>query len=237
MTVHEVSALTGVSIRTLQYYDRIGLLKPAAYSPAGYRLYDEATLETLQQILLFRELEFPLREIRAILSDPAFDREAALENQIRLLTLKKERTEQLIALARAQKKGATAMDFSAFDKTAYEKEARKRWGETAAFREYEAKTADRSEAQEDEITTAFLQLFRALGALRGEDPASPAVQTQIGVLQDFITAHYYTCTDEILRGLGVMYANDAAFRNRIDAAGGEGTAAFVSRAIEIRTGK
>ena len=232
MTVHEVSALTGVSIRTLQYYDRIGLLKPAAYSPAGYRLYDEAALETLQQILLFRELEFPLREIRDILSDPAFDRDAALEKQIQLLTLKKERTEQLIALARAQKKGETAMDFSAFDKTAYEKEARARWGETEAYREYEAKTAGRSEAQEDAVTAAFLQLFRELGALRGEDPAAPAVQSQIGAIRDFITAHYYTCTNEILRSLGVMYATDDAFRQRIDAAGGKGTAAFAAQAIE-----
>ena len=70
MTVNEVSRLTGVSIRTLQYYDRIGLLKPASYTEAGYRLYDEASLEMLQQILLFRELEFPLKEIRKILDSP-----------------------------------------------------------------------------------------------------------------------------------------------------------------------
>ena len=125
------------------------------------------------------------------------------------------------------------MDFSAFDKTACEKEARKRWGETAAYREFEAKTADRSEAQEDEISTAFMQLFCELGALQSEDPAAPAVQAQIGAIRDFITAHYYTCTAEILQGLGVMYANDDAFRKRIDAAGGEGTAAFAARAIEV----
>ena len=64
MTVHEVSSLTGVSIRTLQYYDRIGLLRPAGYTDAGYRLYDDAVLDTLQQILLFRELEFPLKDIK-----------------------------------------------------------------------------------------------------------------------------------------------------------------------------
>ena len=124
------------------------------------------------------------------------------------------------------------MDFSAFDKTAYEKEARARWGNTAAYREFEAKTAGRSEAQEDTIITAFMQLFRELGALRGEGPDAPAVQSQIGVIRDFITAHYYTCTNEVLRGLGVMYANDDAFRDRIDAAGGEGTAAFAAQAIE-----
>ncbi len=237
MTVHEISELTGVSIRTLQYYDRIGLLKPAAYSPAGYRLYDEASLETLQQILLFRELEFPLREIRAVLCDPGFDRHAALEAQIRLLTKKKERTERLIALARAQLKGESAMDFSAFDKKAYEEEARKRWGQTAAYREFEAKTANRSEAQEDALGAAFLRPFSELGALRGQNPGAGAVQTKVKELQQFITAHYYTCTDDILRGLGQLYAADSAFQARIDAAGGAGTAAFAAEAIAVYCGK
>ena len=90
-TVHEVSKLTGVSIRTLQYYDKIGLLSPAERTEAGYRLYDDAALERLGQILLFRELEFPLAEIRDILDAPDFDRDLALRQQIDLLTLKKER--------------------------------------------------------------------------------------------------------------------------------------------------
>lgn len=74
MTVHEVSKLAGVSIRTLQYYDKIGLLHPTGYTDAGYRLYDDADLERLQQILLFRELEFPLKDIKAIINSPDFDR-------------------------------------------------------------------------------------------------------------------------------------------------------------------
>ena len=91
MTVHEVSDLAGVSIRTLQYYDRIGLLHPADIMESGYRLYDETSLEKLQQILLFRELEFPLKDICEIVSHPGFDQEKALKQQIDLLTLKKER--------------------------------------------------------------------------------------------------------------------------------------------------
>ena len=90
MTVHEVSRLTGVSIRALHHYDRIGLLRPAEVTAAGYRLYDDAALERLQCILLFRELEFPLREIRDIVDSPAFDRRKALDQQVRLLRLKKE---------------------------------------------------------------------------------------------------------------------------------------------------
>ena len=114
MTVHEVSSLTGVSIRTLQYYDRIGLLHPAGYTDAGYRLYDDAALETLQQILLFRELEFPLKDIQRIIQSPSFDRQKALDQQITLLELKKEHLDDLIHLARGIKEAGvdTKMDFS-----------------------------------------------------------------------------------------------------------------------------
>ena len=116
MTVNEVSKLTGVSIRALQYYDKIGLLHPSGHTQAGYRLYDDTALEKLQQILLFRELEFPLKDIKRIIESPSFDRTKALEQQIALLTLKKEHLENLIELARGIKKtGVTKMDFSAFD--------------------------------------------------------------------------------------------------------------------------
>ena len=103
MTVNEVSKLTGVSIRALQYYDKIGLLHPAEYTEAGYRLYDDTALERLQQILLFRELEFSLKEIQSILQSTDFDRDRALDQQICLLTLKKEHIENLITFARGLK--------------------------------------------------------------------------------------------------------------------------------------
>ena len=103
MTVNEVSKITGVSIRALQYYDTIGLLKPVEYTASGYRLYDDTSLERLQQILLFRELEFPLKEIKGIIDAPNFDRNKALEQQIELLTMKKEHLENLINLARGIK--------------------------------------------------------------------------------------------------------------------------------------
>ena len=99
LTVNEVSQKTGVSIRALQYYDRIGLLPPAAYSDAGYRLYDDLSLEKLQQILLFRELGFPLKEIKEIVNRPDYDKSKALAQQIELLKLKKEHIENLIDLA------------------------------------------------------------------------------------------------------------------------------------------
>ena len=159
MTVHEVSKLAGVSIRTLQYYDSIGLLQPAEYTGAGYRLYDDTALETLQQILLFRELEFPLKEIRGILRSPAFDRQKALSQQIELLQLKKEHLEKLIELARGiQSAGVKQeMDFSAFDTKKideYAAQAKAAWGDTPAYREYERKSEHRTKAE-----TAALRRF------------------------------------------------------------------------------
>ena len=99
-TVHEVSKLTGVSIRTLHYYDRIGILHPTETTLSGYRLYDDTALERLQCILLFRELQFPLKEIKRILDSPNFDRNRALDQQIALLELRMERLGDLIDLAR-----------------------------------------------------------------------------------------------------------------------------------------
>ena len=117
-TVHEVSELAGVSVRTLHHYDAIGLLPPTRLTEAGYRLYDDTALARLQTILLFRELEFPLKDIRQILDDPRFDRAAALEDQIRLLELRRERLGRLIDLARETlKTGGNPMDFDGFDKT------------------------------------------------------------------------------------------------------------------------
>ena len=116
MTVHEVSKRTGVSIRALHHYDKIGLLPATEVTAAGYRLYDDTALERLQYILLFKELEFPLKDIRDILDSADFNQEKALEQQIHLLELKKERLDALLDLARGIKKiGVKAMSFEAFD--------------------------------------------------------------------------------------------------------------------------
>ena len=237
MTVHEVSRLTGVSIRTLQYYDRIGLLPPDGYTQAGYRLYDEQALERLQQILLFRELEFSLKEIREILDSPCFDRDRALEQQIALLTLKKEHLENLIDLARGIKtKGESEMDFAAFDTRKIEEyavRAKASWGSTPEFREFEQKSEGRTAEDSLELGKKMMGLFARLGTLKAEDPASQGVQLLIGELQNFISEHFYTCSDKVLSGLGEMYAGGGEMTENIDRAGGKGTAAFVREAIRI----
>lgn len=235
MTVREVSRLTGVSVRTLHYYDAIGLLRPSEVTEAGYRLYDDTALARLQQILLFRELEFPLKDIRAILDSPDFDREKALSQQIELLTLKKERLERLIRFAREIKEtGARSMEFQAFDRSrldAYTTEAKAQWGATAAYREFEEKSSGRSEDVEMQTAEGLMDVFRSFGSLTGQSPESPEVQERVQALREYLTAHYYDCTREILAGLGQMYAQ-GEFAENIDKAGGSGTAKLVSRAIE-----
>ena len=122
MTIHEVSKLAGVSVRTLHHYDAIGLLPPTALTESGYRLYDDTALARLQSILLFRELEFPLKDIKRILDDPNFDQAAALADQIKLLELRQARLGRLITLARETlETGVTPMKFDAFDKAEQEK--------------------------------------------------------------------------------------------------------------------
>ena len=136
-TVKEVAAITGVSVRTLHHYDAIGLLKPASVTDAGYRLYDDTALERLQSILLFRQLQFPLKEIKEILDAPDFDPEKALEQQITLLRLQKEHLEELIDFAQKIQQGGNLMDFKAFDTTkidTYAAEAKAKWGKTEAYK-------------------------------------------------------------------------------------------------------
>ena len=237
MTVNEVSKLTGVSIRTLQYYDRIGLLHPTQYTEAGYRLYDETALETLQQILLFRELEFPLKDIREIISRPDFDRNKALGQQIELLQLKKEHIENLIDLAKGIKLlGVKTMNFDAFDTKKideYAAQAKASWGETPAYKEYEEKAKGRTREDDQKIYAGMIGIFAEFGQIRTSDPASQEAQDLVKKLQAYITEHMYTCTKEILSGLGRMYAGGGDFTENIDSYGGEGTAAFTSEAIKI----
>ncbi len=237
MTVKEMSRRTGVSIRTLQYYDRIGLLRPAGHTASGYRLYDDADLERMQQILLFRELRFPLKQIGEILDSPGFDREKALLQQIDLLTIQKERLEALILLAEdVMTKGERTMDFEPFStqkQQAYAEQARKQWAGTAAWTEYENKSAGRTKEESDRIAGELMKLFEVFGTLRGGDPSSSEAQAQVRTLQSFLSEHYYTCTTPILRSLGRMYAVGGEMTENIDRAGGSGTAAFAAAAIEM----
>ena len=237
MTVHEVSRISGVSVRALHHYDQIGLLKPAQLSEAGYRLYDEKSLERLQQILLYRDLEFPLKEIRRILDSPSFDRKKALEEQIELLTLRREHLDNLINFARGIKAiGVRYLDFSAFEKgklDEYARRARENWQDTPAYKEFEQKDQGRTDVQRRQLDAEMMDIFAEFGEIKSLSPDSPEAQAQVKKLQDFISAHFYNCTPQILAGLGKMYSGGGEITENIDRAGGDGCADFSAAAIEI----
>ena len=232
-TVKEVSRITGVSVRTLHHYDAIGLLKPSKITGSGYRLYDDTALQRLQAILFFRELEFPLQEIKAILDSPDFDPVEALESQIRLLQLRRDHLDNLISHAlKIQKTGVISLNFKPFDKTeldAYAAEAKAKWGKTDAYKEYEQKSSGKDAPNADPM----MAIFAEMGKIRHADPASAEAQALVCKLQNHITASYYNCTKSILAGLGQMYVADERFKANIDRAGGEGCAEFAAKAIKI----
>lgn len=236
-TVNEVSKITGVSVRTLHHYDAVGLLKPTKVTEAGYRMYDDTAISRLQSILLFRELQFPLKEIKSILDSPNFDLSEALTQQIELLELQSKRIGELISFAREIKeKGVSTMNFKIFDKSEieqYKAEAKSKWGGTQAYKEYEQKVATRSDLKCDEVANRLMTIFAEIGTHRHLSPSAKEAQEKIAALQKFITDNYYVCTDEILSGLGQMYVDDERFKKNIDKAGGDGTAEFVRQAISV----
>jgi len=229
-TVHEVAAISGVSVRTLHHYDAIDLLKPAEVTEAGYRLYDDAALKRLQSVLLFRELQFPLKEIKGILDSPGFDEKEAIRRQLEMLRLQKERLEGLITFAESlTEKGVDNMSFEAFDSKKLEQyaaEAKEKWGTTAAWQESEQKAAGKSPKEKKSMADGLMEKFAELGAMGDTAPDSVEAQSWVKGLQDYITANFYTCTKEILFGLGQMYTADERFRANIDAAGGAASRPF-----------
>lgn len=241
MTVHEVSKISGVSIRALHHYDKIGLLPATEVTNAGYRLYDETALERLQHILLFKELEFSLKEIKAILDSPDFDRNKALEQQIQLLKLRREHLQKLIDLACGIKAiGVKHMNFEAFDTRKmddYAKQAKESWGKTEAYQEYEQKSKGRSREDNQMLNVKMMEIFSEFGKIKDQKPDSEKALELVKELQDFITEHFYTCTNEILRGLGSMYSGSEEFTANIDKAGGDGTAEFADQAIQAYCNK
>ena len=236
MQIKDFARFTGVSVRTLHYYDEIGLLKPARVDKStGYRYYDEQSLLRMQEILFYRELDFSLKSIEEILSSPHYDKTQALKDQKKLLILKKERLEHLISAIDSATKGEnvmTAFDNSKFDQ--YKAEAQEKWGKTEAYQEHAEKTRGYSKdkwnslaAGMDAIMSQFAESMK-----HGDTPDSDTAQNLVKKLQNHISENYYTCTREILSGLGQMYVADDRFRQNIDKHA-DGTAAFICEAITI----
>lgn len=236
-TVKDVSKLTGVSVRTLHYYDAIGLLTPTKVTDAGYRMYDDTALSRLQSILLFRELQFPLKEIKEFLDSPDFNQEETIAQQIKLLELQYKHIGELISFAREiQTKGVKAMNFEVFDTNEieqYKAEVKSKWGNSKAYQEYEQRVVSHSEHNDSKFVNEIMSLFTDLGAMKQLPPTDKAVQEKIAALQAYINENFYTCSNDILKELGEMYVCDDRFKKNIDRFGGEGTAKFVREAIFV----
>lgn len=236
MLIKEFAEFAGVSVRTLHYYDEIGLLTPAFVDKTtGYRYYDTHSLLRMQEILFYRELDFSLKSISEILSSPNYDAKKSLEEQKILLTLKKERLERLISSIDAAMKGENIM--KAFDNSkfeAYKTETQKKWGETDAYKEHAQRTKDYSKEKWNDLVAGMGGIMAefALCMKNGQAPDSAQAQHLVKALQDHITGNYYHCTDQILASLGQMYVADQRFKENIDKYA-DGTATFICEAIEI----
>ncbi len=236
-TVKEVSRLTGVSVRTLHHYDAIGLFKPTQITEAGYRLYDDTAMEKLYMILVYRELGLSLQEIATILHAPDFDRNRCLEQQIKLMQAQIGKFQNRIALAKGMLTiGVKYMDFAGFDPKKideYSTQAKALYGKTDAYKEFEQKSKNRTKEQEKDLGAQVMDFFAKLGKMRPCDPACEEAQAWAKELQDFFTAHYYTCTPQILGTLAESYAGGGSMTENIDKVGGAGTGAFAKEVINI----
>ena len=236
-TVKEVSKLTGVSVRTLHHYDAIGLLTPSQITNAGYRLYDDAAIEKLSMILVFRELGLSLKEIGDILHAPDFDRIRILEKQIALMQDRVGKLQNRIALAKGiLTVGVKYMDFEGFDSQKideYSVQAKALYGKTDAYKEFQQKSKNRTKEQEKGLGAQVMDFFARLGQMRPCDPGCEDAQAWAKELQDFFTAHYYNCTPQILASLAESYAGGGSMTENIDKAGGAGTGTFAKEVINI----
>ena len=241
MTVAQISKRTGVSVRTLHHYDQIGLLKPSEVTEAGYRLYDEAALDKLYMILVYRELGLSLHDIGGILDAPDYDRNRVLEHQIKLMQDRIEKLQNRISLAKGMLMlGVKYMDFEGFDPKKideYSQQAKVLYGKTEAYKEFEQKQKSRTKEQEKDLGAQMMALFTNLGKLRPCAPDSEKAQNWASELQAFFTEHFYTCTPQILKSLAESYAGGGSMTENIDKAGGEGTGAFAKQVIDIYTQK
>jgi DNA-binding transcriptional MerR regulator len=236
-TVKQAATISGVSVRTLHYYDEIGLLAPTEITAAGYRTYNDDAMRKLQQILFFKELDFELKDIASIMTAGNYNEVQILSRQKALLELKKSRLENLIQAIDTRLKGGIEMDFKAFDMTEieeakikYKEEVESRWGATAAYKESKKKTDSYSKDQWEMINKEAEELYKDFAENMNLDPEDPKALKIAEAWQNHISKYYYTCSNEMLSGLGAMYIADERFLTNIDQRK-QGLAAFMSKVI------
>jgi MerR family transcriptional regulator, thiopeptide resistance regulator len=236
-SIHQLAKLAGVSVRTLHYYDEIGLLRPSFVRPNGYRMYERKELVKLQEILFFRELEFPLAQIMTIMNAKNFSSQEALKDQRQLLRIKRERIDKLIATIDVRLKGGeNGMDdaqlFGSFDQRQmdeYKEEAKKRWGNTEAWKQSQERTKHWTKEDYKRIADEGNKLTAELAKLMDRGAEDAGVQKMIAKHYQSIQA-FYDCSLDMYRGLGQLYVDDPRFTAFYDKFA-PGMAKFMQQAI------
>lgn len=237
LTIQEVVKLTGLTSRTLRWYDELGLVVPERDSRSAYRRYRSGQLKDLQQVIFLRELDFPLAQIKRIFTDPGFNRRKALEQQVELLTEKRRRMDEMlatIALALSEERGEYTMKDTerfqgfGFSHNPHEKEARLRWGDEAVDSANE-RLGSMDEQQKVGMSESMKTLFTELAAIRHMDPTSMLAQQAIGRWYELLNT-MGTYTPEMFASLGRMYVEDQRFTQNIDSYGA-GLARFMCDAM------
>jgi MerR family transcriptional regulator, thiopeptide resistance regulator len=240
-TVGELSRLTGVTVRALHHYDEIGLVRPSQRTAAGYRLYDDADVLRLHQVLLFRELGVPLDEIAAVL-DEATSQLDLLRRHREVLVTRRARLDAMLSTLDARladhEKGIAMKPeevtslFDGFDPAQYEDEVQERWGDTDAYKESARRTKQYGKAEWDEYKREAEAIGVGLVALMqaGAAVADPAVQAAVEEHRRLIDRWFYPCSVEMHKNLGAMYVQDPRFTANLDKLA-PGYAKFLSDAI------
>lgn len=242
MTVHEVANLTGITARTLHYYDEIGLLKPSIVTEARYRLYTDEDLARLQEVLFFREVGFALKEIKKLLQSHNYNRTETLEKHLVILEAQKERIDNLIALIRSEISGKQELSFSAFSQSKvielqskFRDEIVERWGDTESFKEFESTFSPKTRKIQNEQMETFYyiaeSIFEKLAMYENKTPDSPEVQQIVKEWQQYISQNFYECDKQMLSYLGNLYVTDERFSDFINRFGNGDLASFFNKAI------
>jgi DNA-binding transcriptional MerR regulator len=248
MNVGEVAALAGVTVRTLHHYDRIGLLSPSERTPAGYRRYTPSDLDRLHQVLVYRELGFPLEEIATLLDDPAADPLAHLRRQLALLRDRLDRTRAMVAAVEKEMEAHTMgisltpeerfEVFGEHDPSQYDAEVEERWGETDAYRESRRRTSSytkedwlRIKAEGADVERRFAEALRSGVAADSEQAMDVAEEHR-----QHIRRWFYDCPPEMHAGLGRMYVEDERFTAHYEQIA-PGLAQYVSTAVQANAAR
>lgn len=239
-TINEIARLANVSTRTIRYYDEIGLLAPAYTGKNGYRYYDRNSLLLLQQVLFFRELEMPVKEIANILENPVFNLVETLLMHRQALQKESRRIQKLIStidntinMIKGDREMTDQELFVGFDEEKYAKEAKDRWGDTDAYKQSIQRWSSYSETQKEKIKNEGGEITTRMVGVHAEcKPGDEVIQKAVGDYLAYLNKYFYTCNAEFLRRLSMMWVEDPRFAVNYERIR-EGGAQFVHEAVEI----